>query len=321
MKSPTKRQPEAVFLLNSLLIALLTAVSVRYDVLDDPEFGFLLILIWPITLIALLSVLATSVNAIILTIRTSDKKPILIILSCLTLAYLVFVIGSTVFGFASTFIVVTVSFIYAAVTAMNVTLSYGVTNKKIQMVFMVASLLTALTGAILWDEQQGRFHFHFHFNIGPKSQALLLAAYEGDTTQVQQLLAEDANINALDEAGLDALHIAVRRNHVETAHTLLEQGANPNTRENKSGHGSVKVDSDYTFRDSLSGNPVIVTAAQNGNEKLVQLLIDHGAAVNATNKFCDSALDMAVLHKNATMIQLLLNAGADPDHKAKQLCR
>lgn len=321
MKSPTKRQPEAFFLLNSLLIALLTVLSVRYDVLDDPEFAFLLFLMWPFTLIALLSVLAASVTAIVLTFRASDKNPILIVLSCLTLAYLVFLTGSTVFGFASTFIVVTVSFIYVAVTAMNVELSFFITNKKIQMVFMVASLLMALTGTILWDEQQGRFHFHFHFNISPKSQALLLAAYEGDTTQVQQLLAEGADINALDEAGWDALHIAVRRNHVETARTLLEQGANPDTRENKSGQGSVEVDSDYTFTDSLSGNPVIVTAAQSGNEKLVQLLIDHGAAVNATNKFCDSAIDMAVRHKNATMIQLLLNAGVDPDHKAKQPCR
>jgi len=313
------RQPESLFLLNALLIAWWTIVSVRNDILGDPEFGFLLILMWPVTLFALLSVLVTSITAIVRTFYSSDKTPILMVMSCLTIAYWAFDIGTVLFGFASTFTLVTVSFIYTAVTAMYVALSFFVTNKKIQMIFMVASLLTALTGTILWDEQQERFHFRF--NISPKSQALLLAAYEGDTTQVQQLLAEGADINALDEANWDALHIAVRRNHVETARTLLEQGANPNTREDKSGEGRVKVDSDYTFTDSLSGNPVIVTAAQNDNEELVQLLIDHGATVNATNKFCLSAIDMAVSHKNATMIQMLLNAGADPDHKAKQPCR
>jgi len=319
MKSPTRLQLESLFLLNALLIAWWTIVSVGYNILGDPEFVFLLILMWPVTLFALLSVFVTSITAIVSTFYSSEKTPILMLMSCLTIAYWTFVIGTVLFGFASTFTLVTVSFIYTAVTVMNVALSFFGTNKKIQMVLMVASLLTALTGTILWDEQQGRFHFHF--NLSLTSQALLLAAYEGDTEQVQQLLAEGADVNALDEVGWDALHIAVRRGHVDTVRTLLEQGANPNTRENKSGYGSVKVDSDYTYRDSLNGNPVIVTAAEKGSEKLVQLLIDHGAAVNATNKFCCSAIDMAVLYENANMIHLLLNAGVDPDYKAKQPCR
>ena len=75
MKSPTRLQPESLFLLNALLIAWWTIVSVRNDILGDPEFGFLLILMWPVTLFALLSVFVTSITAIVSTFYSSNTPP------------------------------------------------------------------------------------------------------------------------------------------------------------------------------------------------------------------------------------------------------
>ncbi|MFZ2449988.1 MAG: ankyrin repeat domain-containing protein [Methylovulum miyakonense] len=317
MKNPTTRQPEISFLLNALLIAFLTAISVSNNVLEDPEFAFLLVLLWPITLAALLLVLVLSVTAIVSSFRSSKKNPILITLSFLTVAYLVFVIATVQFTFKSTFIVVSISFIYAAITAMTIVFSYGVSNNKIQMTLMLASLLMALTGVLLWDEQQERFHFRFYTSA--KSPALLQAATEGEAALVRQLLSDGADINAMDEGGWDALHRAVRQGNVETARILLDHGANPNTRENNSGY--VCIDADCSYRDLPEGNPVIVTAAKKSNEILVQLLIDHGADVYATDKYCDSALTFATKIGDTNLVQLLLNAGVDPNHKAKSCHR
>lgn len=300
MKIPSLRIAQSFFFLNALFVALCTGWSVDHGVLSDPEFAMLLVFNLPSTLFALFSILATALIAFISSFFTRDNKSILLSLSLVSLAYYIFL--GTQFDLVSIFTLVAVTFLYAAFIGINVVLSYADVNKKFQMAFMLTLLLSALFGFLLWDEQQQRFRLQFENS--PESKDLLRAAYKGDTRRVQKLLSEGADIDALDTLGWDALHNAVRGGHVETAQILLENGANPDTHENKEG-STFCIDSECHWKDLVKGNPVIVSAAKIGNVKLVKILIEYGADLYATNTHCESALTVAIRKNNYELIKLL----------------
>ena len=52
-------------------------------------------------------------------------------------------------------------------------------------------------------------------------------------------------------------------------------------------------------------------AAQSGNAEIVKLLLEHGAEVDAKNKYGESALHVAARSGNAEIVELLLTHGAD----------
>lgn len=90
----------------------------------------------------------------------------------------------------------------------------------------------------------------------------------------------------------DALHCAVRRDDVEVAQMLLVGGANPNS-----------------LVSSTSGRePMLVRAIRSGAKKVVSLLIERGATVDAENGL---ALELAVKYGNSVAIATLLEHGAD----------
>ena len=66
--------------------------------------------------------------------------------------------------------------------------------------------------------------------------------------------------------------------------------------------------------DDTYGHTCLYTAVQQEccNE-LLQAIVDHGANVNATNKRNQTALTLACVFKNEGAINMLLNAGSDPN--------
>lgn len=60
------------------------------------------------------------------------------------------------------------------------------------------------------------------------------------------------------------------------------------------------------------GNTFLMLAAYNGNADVLEVLIRHGADVNALNDRGQSPLAGAIFKKEDQVIDLLLNAGADP---------
>ncbi|MCF4007547.1 ankyrin repeat domain-containing protein [Corynebacterium uropygiale] len=60
------------------------------------------------------------------------------------------------------------------------------------------------------------------------------------------------------------------------------------------------------------GNTFLMLAAYNGNADVLEVLIRHGADVNALNDRGQSPLAGAIFKKEDAVIDLLLDAGADP---------
>ncbi|WP_442505499.1 ankyrin repeat domain-containing protein [Novipirellula sp. SH528] len=107
-----------------------------------------------------------------------------------------------------------------------------------------------------------------------------------------------------------ALLVAATRVDVPCAQALIDAGANVNFKElpakkPKPGFG-------YNLFTPLH------CAAQTGSPQMVQLLVDHGAAVNAVDDHGDTALMEAVGRcdgkKHFQVIEILVRAGANPTH-------
>jgi ankyrin repeat protein len=106
------------------------------------------------------------------------------------------------------------------------------------------------------------------------------------------LLSHEADINAFDSEGFPALYIAVLTRNLNVLEFLLKGGANVNP----------------------NGQTLLVEAA--GNLYITQLLITHGADVNALDAMGHSPLYMAAQHQKLDVVKLLFKSGANALHEA-----
>ena len=65
-------------------------------------------------------------------------------------------------------------------------------------------------------------------DVSTYPQALHLAAQNGYKGIVYDLLAKEANVNAVDDNGKTPLHLAVQNGHKQMVQALLDKGANVN---------------------------------------------------------------------------------------------
>jgi len=85
---------------------------------------------------------------------------------------------------------------------------------------------------------------------------------------------------------------AVRRGSIDQLRRLLASGA------------------DIDARDG-NGQTALMLAAREGHAKVVEWLVDHGAALNHTAKYGLSALMLAVIGDRTDVVRILTAAGAD----------
>jgi FOG: Ankyrin repeat len=144
-----------------------------------------------------------------------------------------------------------------------------------------------------------------------RTPLLIAAAYDGATEAARLLIEKGADVNAADKSGISVLEQAANVNNLEVARLLLAKGAKVNS-----------VDG--------GGYTPLLGAAGNGdrNAAMVQLLIEHGAAVNVKSGDAFeivkngaiaighvTPLQQAANVANYEAVESLVKAGADVNAK------
>ncbi|MFD0958019.1 ankyrin repeat domain-containing protein [Paenibacillus chungangensis] len=160
---------------------------------------------------------------------------------------------------------------------------------------------------------------------------LILAAENGDTERVLNLLKEGADVNAVDDRGRTAVVAATYANKTDTVKALIEQGADINIRDNNlnnvllyagaSGYldivkHSLAAGADTTLTNRFGGT-ALIPASDRGHVEVVKELLEHSDTdVNHINNLHWTALMEAVIlgdggERYQTIVKLLLDHGAD----------
>ena len=139
--------------------------------------------------------------------------------------------------------------------------------------------------------------------------ALSLAATNGHTRAVQDLISMGADVNRTQEPGVNALHIAAINQDFDMIRTLVEEGA------------SLDITDYYRGEDGdrQQRAPLHYASAQ-GHSQATKLLLDRGASVDIQDSRGSTPLHMAAKTGDVNMIRLLLRANASldiQDHSGK----
>lgn len=159
------------------------------------------------------------------------------------------------------------------------------TNSKQVLRGTILALLLAAAGS---SAAYSQFSDSYNFLKAVKDR-------KGD--EAEKLITEPGSviINTRDDvSGETALHIVVNRRDLTWLNYLLGRGANPNIADKK-------------------GNSPLMLATQLNFPEGAEVLIAKKAQVDASNRSGETALIRAVQLRNATMVRLLLKAGANPD--------
>ena len=126
---------------------------------------------------------------------------------------------------------------------------------------------------------------------------MLNAVRNGNIKNVEKQLTAGADVKAVLENGMTALHVAAIFGHIEIVELLIANGADVNATDNKFG------------ATSLYG------AAGAGQKDIAELLISNGAIVNAKIPRGDTALHAAIMGGHKEVIELLITNDADVNAK------
>ena len=125
--------------------------------------------------------------------------------------------------------------------------------------------------------------------------ALLFAAENGHKKVVEILLKYGANINVIcDNDQSNILMLCVNNNHIDLIKYLL-------TYNKENGGNLININQQNNF-----GNTSLMIAAYNGNEYVVQLLMNYGADINIKNDANDTAYSIARKNNHMQLCQLFL---------------
>ncbi|XP_045599551.2 transient receptor potential channel pyrexia isoform X2 [Procambarus clarkii] len=159
---------------------------------------------------------------------------------------------------------------------------------------------------------------------------LLWACLHGAADLVQTLLEEGANVEARDNAGFSALHLAAESGSEEVLRVLLEGGARLGGPREWDGNEELTPLMLAARRGCVGGLEALLAAGANLNAGLntsgetalhhavraasidcIQFLINAGATVNPTLLYSETPLHIAVCEGLSDIVDILLSSGAD----------
>ncbi len=158
------------------------------------------------------------------------------------------------------------------------------------------------------------------------NQALLLAAKNGEKGIVELLLQHGAEINAQDPEKQTPLALATIAGAKDVVAFLIKQGADVNTtniRGNTPLICSTQASPEITQLLLESGAAAKINeagyeaetalhfAAENSGIPTIELLLQHGANINARNRFGQTPLALATLKDRKDIVEFLITRGAD----------
>ncbi|KAL9100680.1 MAG: hypothetical protein Q9163_003967 [Psora crenata] len=156
---------------------------------------------------------------------------------------------------------------------------------------------------------------------GDYGNALQAASYKGYNKVVQMLLDNRANINAQGGWYGNALQAASYKGDDKVVQILLDKGANINAQGGK--YGNALQAASYGGYNTLQaasyrGYDILQAASYKGHNKVVQMLLDNGADVNAQGGEYSNALQAASYRGHDKVVRLLVNHDAVVNWKDTQ---
>lgn len=131
----------------------------------------------------------------------------------------------------------------------------------------------------------------------PNLSPFLAALIQGDTSLVNSLIDEGADIEEINSEGQTALIISAANGSLEMINTLLHAGANVNATSEK-------------------GWTALMVTIKNADSKTADLLLRNGADVNHLSPDRWTALAEATIQGQNALMEKLLDCGADPETKS-----
>lgn len=121
----------------------------------------------------------------------------------------------------------------------------------------------------------------------PLGDELILAARYGDLEEVQAVLAQSILlVDAQDEQGRTALHMAAANGHLDVVQALITAGGNVNAK-------------------NVEENSPLHYAALNAHIPVIQELISKGANAASLNRYERTPLDEAIGRNNAAVVDAI----------------
>ncbi len=167
----------------------------------------------------------------------------------------------------------------------------------------------------------------------PKTAALASAAADGDAPRVRELVREGADPNAQGDKGMNLLQFALAEQNPDGLKALLDNGADAS----KPGMGgstvihNAAIANDAVYLEILlahradpdaphgqTGAPPLSGAAGPRTDKQFQLLLSAGADPNHADRTGNTPLHAAAMINAGAHVLALLKAGADPRAKNAQ---
>ncbi len=132
------------------------------------------------------------------------------------------------------------------------------------------------------------------FHLGPKGPSFSAQEDKDDLQSVAFLLKSGVDVDAANQSGWTALHVAAAGGHIEIARYLIEKRASANSTDNG---GRTPLYEAIFFKKSI---------------EMIQLLLEHGADPSISCKDGQTSRDVAADKGYSAVVELLKDAAALP---------